>query len=145
MRFGMNSTGYPPNVDFGSILQRWYALQEDLSSVCDLIFSLRSDTAGYLEQQMFTIASAIEGLHRGLNPQLEEKTDEDRARNKQILAVVKTGCPEHHHWLAEKIQNAHRPSYVRVHLHMSFRVRLHMSFQQGRSLAVVMRAPSFGR
>jgi hypothetical protein len=34
---------------------------------------------------------------------------------------------------------------VRVHLHMSFRVRLHMSFQQGRSLAVVMRAPSFGR
>ena len=116
MRFGMNSTGYPPNVDFGSILQRWYALQEDLSSVCDLIFSLRSDTAGYLEQQMFTIASAIEGLHRGLNPQLEEKTDEDRARNKQILAAVKTGCPEHHHWLAEKIQNAHRPSYA-------FRVR----------------------
>lgn len=55
-------------------MQRWYALQERLSFVCDLIFSLRSDTAGYLEQQMFTIASAIEGLHRGLNPQLEEKT-----------------------------------------------------------------------
>jgi ApeA-like protein/HEPN superfamily Apea-like protein len=116
MRFGMNSTGYPPNVDFGSIVQCWYTLQEGLSSVCDLIFSLRSDTAGYLEQQMFTIASAIEGLHRGLNPQLEEKTDEDRARNKRILAAVKTGCPEHHRWLANAIQYAHRPSYA-------FRVR----------------------
>jgi len=116
MRFGMNSTGYPPSVDFGSIVQRWYALQEGLSSICDLIFSLRSDTAGYLEQQMFTIASAIEGLHRGLNPQLEEKTDEDRARNKQILAAVKTGCPDHHQWLVNVIQYAHRRSYV-------FRVR----------------------
>jgi hypothetical protein len=116
MRFGMNSTGYPPNVDFGSIVQRWYALQEDLSAVSDLIFSLRSDTAGYLEQQMFTIASAIEGLHRGLNPQLEEKTDEDRARNKQILAAVKRGCPDYHQWLANVLQYAHRPSYV-------FRVR----------------------
>jgi hypothetical protein len=38
-----------------------------------------------------------------------------------------------------------RTAPVRVHLHMSFRVRLHMSFQQGRSSAVVMRAPSFGR
>jgi hypothetical protein len=116
MRFGMNSTGYPPNVDFGSIVQRWYELQEDLSSVCDLIFSLRSDTAGYLEQQMFTIASAIEGLHRGLNPQLEEQTDEDRTRNKQILAAVKTECPDHHQWLANAIQYAHRPFYA-------FRVR----------------------
>jgi hypothetical protein len=116
MRFGMNSTGYPPNIDFGSIVQRWYALQERLSSVCDLIFSLRSDTAGYLEQQMFTIASAIEGLHRALNPQLEGKTDEDRARKKQILAVVKRECPEHHQWLASAIQYAHRRSYV-------FRVR----------------------
>jgi ApeA N-terminal domain 1 len=115
MRFGMNSE-YPPNVDFGSIVPHWYALQEGLSSVCDLIFSLRSDTAGYLEQQMFTIASAIEGLHRGLNPQLEEKTDEDRVRNKQILAAVKTTCPDHHQWLANVIQYAHRPFYV-------FRVR----------------------
>jgi hypothetical protein len=112
MRFGMNSTGYPPNIDFGSIVQRWYALQEDLSTASDLIFSLRSDTAGYLEQQMFTIASAIEGLHRGLNPQLEEKTDEDRTRNKHILAAVRMGCPDHHQWLANVLQYAHRPSYV---------------------------------
>jgi hypothetical protein len=112
MRFGMDSTGYPPNIDFGSIVQRWYALQEGLSFVCDLIFSLRSDTAGYLEQQMFTIASAIEGLHRGLNPQLEEKTDEDRTRNKLILAAVKTGRPDHHEWLADVLQYAHRPSYA---------------------------------
>jgi hypothetical protein len=34
---------------------------------------------------------------------------------------------------------------VRVHLHMSFGVRLDVSFQQGRSSAVVVRAPSFGR
>jgi hypothetical protein len=35
--------------------------------------------------------------------------------------------------------------HVRVHLHMSFGVRLDVSFQQGRSSAVVVRAPSFGR
>jgi hypothetical protein len=33
-------------------------------------------------------------------------------RNKQILAAVKTGCPDHHQWLANVIQYAHRRSYV---------------------------------
>lgn len=116
MRFGMHCAAYPPNIDFGTLVPRWYALQAQLSSACDLIFSLRSDAGGYLQQQMFTIASAVEALHRGLYPQLEEKTDDERARNKTILAAVKSGCPEHHEWLAGVIQFAHRRSYV-------FRVR----------------------
>jgi hypothetical protein len=73
MRFGMNCAEYPPNIDFGVAVPRWFALQESLSSVCDLIFSVRTGTDGYLEQQMFTIASAIEGLHRGLNPELRRR------------------------------------------------------------------------
>lgn len=116
MRFGMNSKGYPPNIDFADILPRWYVLQADLSAVCDWIFSQRSDVSGYLQQQMFTIASAVEALHRGLNPRLEEKTDDERARNKAVLAAVKAGCPDHHQWLANAIRFAHRKTYA-------FRVR----------------------
>jgi hypothetical protein len=44
MRFGMNSNGYPPDIDFGDLVPRWFELQAALSDVCDLIFSLRSDT-----------------------------------------------------------------------------------------------------
>lgn len=116
MRFGMNCDEYPPNINFGDIVPRWYELQKELAPVCDLIFSLYSDVGGYLQQQIFTIASAVEALHRSLNPGLEEKTDEDRSRNKAILAAAKAGSPDHHQWLAGQLQYAHRRSYV-------FRVR----------------------
>jgi hypothetical protein len=112
MRFGMNGTGYPPDIDFGTLVTDWYALQANLSSVCDSIFSLRSGTASYLEQQTFTIASAIEALHRALNPQLEEKSEVDRARTSEILAAVKSQCPQHRGWLANLLQYAHRPTYI---------------------------------
>ncbi|MFJ8582639.1 HEPN domain-containing protein [Micromonospora sp. NPDC093277] len=112
MRFGMNTPGFGPNVDFGEIVPRWFSLQEKLSYVCDLIFSLRTKSSGYLQQQMFTIASAIEGLHRGLNPLLERKTTETRARNKEILDAIESGCPNHRDWLAGIVSTAHRPSYA---------------------------------
>jgi len=112
MRFGMNSTGYPPNIDFGEFLPRWFTLQAQLATVCDLIFSLRSETSGYLQQQMFTIASALEGMHRSLNPQYEEKSADDRTRNGEILEAVREGRPEHHDWLKAAIAHAHRKSYA---------------------------------
>ncbi|MGW6021230.1 ApeA N-terminal domain 1-containing protein [Streptomyces sp. NPDC055099] len=112
MRFGMNSNGYPPDIDFGDLVPIWFELQARLSGVCDLIFSLRSDTDGYLQQHLFTIASAVEGLHRGLNPQLEEKTADDRARNTAILEAVQENYPEHREWLRNVIGNAHRKSYA---------------------------------
>ncbi|WP_405541014.1 hypothetical protein OG478_52700 [Streptomyces phaeochromogenes] len=112
MRFGMNSQHFPPNVEFGILVPNWYELQAKLSSQCDWVFSLHSEVGGYLQQQVFTIASAIEALHRGLNPQHEEKTDDDRARNQAILSVVKRECREHHQWLADAIQFAHRKKYV---------------------------------
>ncbi|MFG2352030.1 ApeA N-terminal domain 1-containing protein [Streptomyces phaeochromogenes] len=112
MRFGMNSQYYPPNVEFGVLVPNWYELQAKLSSACDWVFSLHSEVGGYLQQQVFTIASAIEALHRGLNPDYEEKTDDDRARNKAILSVVKKECPDHHQWLADTIRFAHRKTYV---------------------------------
>ncbi|MEU3664487.1 HEPN domain-containing protein [Streptomyces sp. NPDC032940] len=112
MRFGMNSSHFPPNVEFGVVVPNWYAQQARLASACDWIFSLRSEVGGYLQQQMFTIASAIEALHRGLNPHYEEKTEEDRARNRVILSAVKKEAPDHHGWLASVIQYGHRKSYV---------------------------------
>jgi ApeA N-terminal domain 1 len=112
MRFGMNSTGYPPNIDFGEFIPRWFTLQAQLATVCDLIFSLRSESGGYLQQQMFTIASALEGMHRSLNPHYEEKSADDRARNGEILEAVHAGRPEHHDWLKAAIAYAHRKSYA---------------------------------
>jgi Apea-like HEPN len=112
MRFGMNSAGYPPNIDFVEFIPRWFTLQAQLGTVCDLIFSLRSETSGYLQQQMFSIASALEGVHRSLNPQYEEKSADDRARNSEVLEVVRAGRPEHHEWLKVVISYAHRKSYA---------------------------------
>ncbi|MFE9813533.1 HEPN domain-containing protein [Streptomyces sp. NPDC005773] len=112
MRFGLNSAGYPPNIDFGVLVPRWYELQNDVSVACDGIFSLYADAGGYLQQQIFTIASAVEALHRGFNPQYEEKTADERARNKEVLAAVKESCPDRHQWLASVIQYAHRKSYL---------------------------------
>lgn len=112
MRFGMNSNGYPPDIEFGDLLPRWFDLQTRLSDVCDLVFSLRSDASGYLQQRLFTIASAIEGLHRGLNPDLEKKTADEQARNAAILAAVQEKHPEHRKWLADAIGHAHRKSYA---------------------------------
>ncbi len=116
MRFGMNDASYRPNVDFGEFVPRWYALHSQLSTVCDLIFSSRDDPNGYLQQQVFTIASAIEALHRATNPQLERRTEEDTARNAEVLAAVQNYCPEHQSWVKSAIAYAHRKSY-------SFRVR----------------------
>ncbi|MEU5757122.1 HEPN domain-containing protein [Streptomyces sp. NPDC047829] len=112
MRFGMNSKHNPPNVEFSGLVPKWYERQAELSSACDWVFSLHSDVGGYLQQQVFTIASAIEALHRGLNPQYEERTEADRARNKAILAIVKKEYPEHHSWLAGAIQYSHRKTYM---------------------------------
>ncbi|MFF9490223.1 HEPN domain-containing protein [Streptomyces sp. NPDC014676] len=112
MRFGMNSNHCPPNVEFGAVVLKWYEQQAKLASACDWVFSLQSEVGGYLQQQVFTIASAIEALHRGLNPHYEEKTEEDRARNRAILSAVKKESPEHHQWLAGVIQYGHRKSYV---------------------------------
>ncbi|MCX4513278.1 hypothetical protein OHA27_23760 [Streptomyces sp. NBC_01619] len=112
MRFGMNSKGYPPDIEFGDFLPRWFDLQTRLSDVCDLIFSLRSDVGGYLQQQLFTIASAVEGLHRGLNPDLEKKTADEQLRNAEILEAVQEKRPEHRKWLADAIGQAHRKSYA---------------------------------
>ncbi|MFI2354899.1 HEPN domain-containing protein [Streptomyces anulatus] len=112
MRFGMNSKGYPPDIEFGELVPRWFDLQTRLSDVCDLIFSLRSETGGYLQQRLFTIASAVEGMHRGLNPDLEKKTADEQARNAAILAAVQENHPEHRKWLADVIGQAHRKSYA---------------------------------
>ncbi|GGX29700.1 ApeA N-terminal domain 1-containing protein [Streptomyces chryseus] len=112
MRFGMNSNGYPPDIDFEDLVPRWFKLQKNLSDVCDLIFSARSETGGYLQQQLFTIVSALEGLHRGLHPELEKKTAADGARNAAILAAVQEGCEEHHGWLRDLLGTAHRKSYA---------------------------------
>jgi hypothetical protein len=112
MRFGMECWGYPPNIDFDSLVPRWYELQTNLASICDLIFSLYSDVGGYVQQQIFTIASALEALHRGLNPRLERMTDEDRSRNTAILAAVEARSAEHHQWLGNLLQSAHRKSYL---------------------------------
>ncbi|MGW0731877.1 ApeA N-terminal domain 1-containing protein [Streptomyces sp. NPDC002851] len=110
MRFGMNSQGYPPDIVFGDLVPRWFELQARLSGVCDLIFSLRSDTGGYLQQQLFTIASAVEALHRGLNP--DKKTADDRARETTIVEAVQENCPDHGEWLRKAIENAFRKSYA---------------------------------
>jgi hypothetical protein len=112
MRFGMNSAGYPPDINVGEFIPRWFALQAQLGTVCDLIFSLRSDTSGYLQEQLFSIASALEGMHRRLNPQYEKKTADDRARNSEVLEAVRAGRPEHHDWLKDAIAHAHRKSYA---------------------------------
>jgi hypothetical protein len=112
MRFGMECWGFPPSMDFHDLVPRWYKLQTDLASVFDLIFSLYSDVGGYVQQQIFTIASALEALHRGLNPRLERMTGEDRSRNTAILAAVEAGSLEHHPWLRNLLQNAHRKSYL---------------------------------
>lgn len=116
MRFGMNCSNYPPDVDFGEFIPRWFTLQAQLGTVCDLIFSLRSETGGYLQQQMFSIASALEGLHRCLNPQYEKKSTAEKERNSEVLEAVRTAALEHHDWLKDAIGNAHRKSY-------SFRIR----------------------
>ncbi|MBM0201951.1 hypothetical protein JNW90_01620 [Micromonospora sp. STR1s_5] len=112
MRFGMNSTSFPPNIDFEEFIPRWFALQAQLGTVCDLVFSLRSESNGYLQQQMFSIASALEGMHRSLNPQYEAKSADDRARNTEVLEAVRAGRPEHHDWLKTAIGYAHRKSYA---------------------------------
>jgi hypothetical protein len=65
---------------------------------------------------MFSIASALEGMHRRLNSQYEKISADDRARNSEVLEVVRAGRPEHHDWLNEVIANAHRKSYAfRIH------------------------------
>ncbi|PZF85079.1 hypothetical protein C1I93_28845 [Micromonospora endophytica] len=112
MRLGMNSSSYPPNIDFDEFIPRWISLQAQLSTVCDLIFSLRSGSSGYLQQQMFAIASALEGMHRGLSPQYETKSADERARNAEVLEAVQAGRPEHHDWLRSTIAYAHRKSYA---------------------------------
>jgi hypothetical protein len=112
MRFGMNSAGYPPNINFGDFVPRWFTLQAQLGTVCDLVFSLRSETNGYLQQQMFSIASALEGMHRSLNPQYEEKSADDRERTGEVLEAVRAGRPEHYDWLKAAIAYAHRKSYA---------------------------------
>jgi ApeA N-terminal domain 1/Apea-like HEPN len=111
MRFGMNSTGYPPNIDFSEFIPRWFTLQAQLGTVCDLVFS-RPESRGYLHEQMFSIASALEGMHRSLNPQYEKKSADDRARNAEILDAVRARRPEHHDWLKTAIAHAHRKSYA---------------------------------
>ncbi|BEL05413.1 hypothetical protein Q0Z83_036040 [Actinoplanes sichuanensis] len=112
MRFGLKSAGSVSGVEFTEIVPRWFALQEKLSAVCDLIFSLHKSEAGYLQQQMFTIASAIEGLHRRLYPNLDKKTPQARTRNREILDAVAAGCSDHRDWLASILSTAHRPSYA---------------------------------
>lgn len=111
MRFGMNCPSYPPNVDFRDLVPRWFDVQAQSGAACDLVFSLRRDSAGYLQQQMFTIASALEGLHRSLHPGLEKKSPEDRTRSAEILEAIRTTRPEHHDWLKAAISYAHRKSY----------------------------------
>ena len=116
MRFGLNCDGYPPNVDFADLLPRWFSLQTQLGSVCDLIFSLRKESGGYLQQQMFSIAAALEGLHRSLNPQYETMSADERARSSAVLDAVRVTRPEHHDWLNAAIAYAHRKSYrFRIH------------------------------
>jgi hypothetical protein len=116
MRFGMNCDGYPPNIDFAELVPRWFSLQTQLGTVSDLIFSLRRESGGYLQQQVFSIASALEGMHRKLNPQYETKSVDERALSAEVLEAVRAVRPEHHDWLKAAIAHAHRKSY-------GFRVR----------------------
>jgi hypothetical protein len=111
MRFGMNSPGYPPNIDLDECIPRWFTLQAQLGTVCDLVFSQRPESRGYLHEQMFSIASALEGMHQRLNRQDEKRSDDDQTRNAEILEAVRAGRPEHHDWLKKAIAGAHRKSY----------------------------------
>lgn len=51
-------------------------------------------------------------MHRSLNPQYEEKSADDRARNSEVLEAVRAARPEHHDWLKAEIAHAHRKSYA---------------------------------
>ncbi|WP_157751840.1 ApeA N-terminal domain 1-containing protein [Actinoplanes derwentensis] len=111
MRFGMNCKEFPPNIEFPELVPKWFSLQAKISTVCDLIFSGRQKSGGYLQQKMFTIASALEGLHRGLNPGYEKKSPAERARNNAIIEAVHDTLPQHRNWLKDAIASAHRKTY----------------------------------
>lgn len=112
MRFGVNSADDPPNIDFGEFMPRWFSLQARLGSVCDLIFLPRLESRSYLHEQMFSIASALEGMHRRLKPNYEKKSYDDQTRNVEVLEAVRAEKPEHYDWLKRAIAYAHRKSYA---------------------------------
>jgi hypothetical protein len=73
------------DIDFGHIVPRWYQLVTKLGITCDLIFSINAPGTMFVSHQMFSLASAAEGVHQRLYPEANKPTEEHKRRVDEIV------------------------------------------------------------
>src|SRR6266704_5086889 len=107
MRFSLDSALGRPALTLGDLLPRWFAITAKYGPVLDLVFSLRPGI-GYLESNVFAIASSLEGIHRKLFQGASKRTATQKER---LESICRAAPPEHREWLLRALAHSHEPSF----------------------------------
>ncbi|MFD7917258.1 HEPN domain-containing protein [Streptomyces sp. NPDC059752] len=102
MLFGMDSLG------FRRAIEAWFAVEDQCSDICDLLFSLSGQSTTYATSQAFEAFSALEGMHRRVVDESEPDVG-----HKERLGRIYAACDEgDREWLKGKLQHSHQVSYA---------------------------------
>lgn len=93
--------------DFGTVIERWLGVADELDSVCDLFFSVQYSPKMYLHHQFLNVVQAAESYHRRRRGNEALPEEEHKSRIDSILATTEERYRE---WLAEKLKWSNEPS-----------------------------------
>jgi hypothetical protein len=108
MRFSLDATIGRPHFELAELIPRWFKVSAKYGPVLDLVFSLH-EGIGYLENNVFAIASALEGVHSKLFSGAGRRTVPQTER---LESVLRSAPSEHREWLARALARSHEPSFA---------------------------------
>jgi len=95
------------DVDFRSVIPKWFETVEQIGLSLDLLFALSNPGNIFVSNRLFNAATALEGLHQKLYP---EKEGELRANRKRVAAIAKLIEDQAERaWLRTHLAGSHRP------------------------------------
>jgi hypothetical protein len=92
--------------DFSEIIKKWLAVSDELSSVCDLFFSVMYNRNLYQENRFLNIAQAAETYHR----RRFKKDVPGDEHVKRLAAILASAPEEYREWLEKKLTYSHEPN-----------------------------------
>lgn len=91
--------------DFTEVVKKWLAVSDELSSVCDLFFSVMYNRNLYQENRFLNIAQAAETYHRR---RFKKDVPGDEHVNR-LAAILASAPEEYREWLEMKLKYSHEP------------------------------------
>jgi DNA-binding transcriptional MerR regulator len=92
--------------DFQSVMERWFAISDDLETVCNLFFGVQYTPTLNLENRFLNVVQAVESYHRRrMKNEVLPKADHKRLKS----AVLSKVDAEHKIWLEGLLAYSNEP------------------------------------